>query len=57
LSNQVGELEKLVRLIAAHSWRQFVINELTGKAGLANHTVARYVSLLQDIFLIKLIPA
>jgi predicted AAA+ superfamily ATPase len=30
---------------------------VAGKAGLANRTVARYVSLLQEIFLIKLIPA
>jgi predicted AAA+ superfamily ATPase len=54
---KVGEMEKLVRLIAARSGGQLVINELAGKAGLANHTVARYVSLLQEIFLIKLIPA
>ena len=50
-------MEKLIRLIAAQSGGQLVINELAGKAGLANHTVARYVSLLQEIFLIKLIPA
>ncbi len=54
---KVGEMEKLVRLIAARSGGQLVINELAGKAGLANHTVARYVSLLQEIFLIKLVPA
>jgi uncharacterized protein len=46
---KVGEMEKLVRLIAARSGGQLVINELAGKAGLANHTVARYVSLLQGI--------
>jgi uncharacterized protein len=54
---KVGEMEKLVRLIAARSGGQLVINELAGKAGLANRTAARYVSLLQEIFLIKLIPA
>jgi len=38
---KVGEMEKLIRLIAARSGGQLVINELAGKAGLANHTVAR----------------
>jgi hypothetical protein len=50
-------MERLVRLIAARSGGQLVINELAGKAALANHTVARHVSLLQEIFLIRPIPA
>jgi predicted AAA+ superfamily ATPase len=52
-----GELRALVRLTAARSAQLLVSNALANELSLARSTVARYLQLLELVFLIKRIPA
>ena len=60
---QLGEIERLaqlrtlLRLIAARNAGLLVPNSLGSDAGLTYHTTQRYLGLLEEIFLIKRIPA
>ncbi|WP_409185249.1 ATP-binding protein [Amycolatopsis sp. VS8301801F10] len=60
---QLGEIEKLtqlralLRLLAGRNAGLLVPNSLGNDAGLTYHTTQRYLSLLEEIFLIKRIPA
>lgn len=59
----MGEIEKLaqlrtlLRLLAGRNAGLLVPNSLGNDAGLTYHTTQRYLSLLEEIFLIKRIPA
>ncbi|MDR2620526.1 MAG: ATP-binding protein [Propionibacteriaceae bacterium] len=52
-----AEMRALLRLLAARSGQQLVPGNLANKLGLAQATVQRYLSLLEEVFLIKRIPA
>jgi predicted AAA+ superfamily ATPase len=60
---QVGEVEfnpalrKLVRLLAARSAGILSMDSLASDLGVSGRTVSRYLSLLEQVFLIKQIPA
>ncbi len=54
---RVGEMQTLVRLIAARSGQLLVANALASAVGLPNRTVGRYLGLLEEVFLIKRVPA
>lgn len=51
------EMRALIRLLAARSGQLLVPGALGNDLGLVRPTVARYVSLLEEVFLIKRIPA
>lgn len=51
------EMRALIRLIAARSGQLLVPATLAGELGLAQPTAHRYLSLLEEVFLIKRIPA
>lgn len=51
------EMRALIRLLAARSGQLLVPAALGNELGLSRHTVGRYVSLLEEVFLIKRIPA
>ncbi|WP_438866174.1 ATP-binding protein [Paractinoplanes brasiliensis] len=51
-----GELRKLVRLLAGRSSTVIAANALESTLGLSRPTVARYLRVLEEIFLIKRIP-
>jgi hypothetical protein len=59
---QLGEIERLaqlrtmLRLIAARNANLLVPSSLATETGLSFHTVQRYLSLLEEVFLIKRIP-
>ena len=61
--SQLSEIERpaqiraLLRLIAARSGQLLVGNALSHAAGISTVTTHRYISLLEEIFLIKRIPA
>ncbi|MBV9208537.1 MAG: DUF4143 domain-containing protein, partial [Actinobacteria bacterium] len=61
--SQVSEIERtaemraLIRLLAARSGQLLVVTAVGGEAGLAASTVNRYLGLLEEVFLIKRIPA
>jgi predicted AAA+ superfamily ATPase len=61
--SQLSEIERpaqmrgLLRLIAARSGQLLVGNALSNAAGISTATTHRYISLLEEIFLIKRIPA
>jgi len=61
--SQLSEIERpaqmrgLLRLIAARSGQLLVGNTLSNAAGISTATTHRYISLLEEIFLIKRIPA
>lgn len=52
-----AEMRVLLRLLAARSGQLLVANALSRAAGLSAPTVHRYLSLLEEVFLIKRIPA
>ena len=60
---QISEIEKgpalraLVRLLAARSGGLLVPGSVAGELGIAQTTVNRYLSLLEEVFLIKRVPA
>ncbi|MDR0849507.1 MAG: ATP-binding protein [Propionibacteriaceae bacterium] len=51
------ELRTLVRLLAARSGQLLVPGTLAGELGISAPTVNRYLALLEEVFLIKRIPA
>jgi predicted AAA+ superfamily ATPase len=51
------ELRALIRLLAARSGQLLVPGNLAGELGLPQSTVQRYLSLMEEVFLIKRIPA
>ncbi len=51
------EMRALVRLLAARSGQLLVPGTLAGDLGLSQPTVSRYLGLLEEVFLIKRIPA
>ena len=61
--SQVSEIERtaemraLIRLLAARSAQLLVVTAVGSEAGLAASTVYRYLSLLEEVFLVKRIPA
>jgi len=50
-------MRALIRLLAARSGQLLVVNAVGSEAGLPASTVHRYVALLEEVFLIKRIPA
>ncbi|MFC4529467.1 ATP-binding protein [Sphaerisporangium dianthi] len=54
---RLSEMRALVRLLAARSGGLLVANALSGDAGLSARTVHRYLTLLDEVFLTKRIPA
>ncbi|TXK38582.1 ATP-binding protein [Nonomuraea sp. C10] len=54
---RVAELRVLIRLLAARSGQLLVSQSLGGEAGLPATTASRYLNLLEEVFLIKRIPA
>lgn len=61
--SQLGEIERLaqlrsmLRLVAARNANLLVPGSLATETGLSFHTVQRYLGLLEEVFLIKRIPA
>ena len=51
------EMRALTRLVAARSGQLLIPGTLGGELGLSQPTVKRYLSLLEEVFLIKRIPA
>ena len=51
------EMRALTRLVAARSGQPLITGTLGGELGLSQPTVKRYLSLLEEVFLIKRIPA
>ncbi|MCK2212871.1 ATP-binding protein [Actinomadura sp. ATCC 31491] len=51
------ELQALIRLLAARSGQLLVGNALSSELGASASTVHRYIALLEEVFLIKRIPA
>jgi uncharacterized protein len=51
------EMRALTRLVAARSGQLLVPGALASELGLAQQTVKRYLSLLEEVYLIKRIPA
>jgi uncharacterized protein len=54
---RTAEMRALIRLLAARSGQLLVVNTVGNEAGLPASTVHRYVALLEEVFLIKRIPA
>jgi hypothetical protein len=60
---QLSEIERgpqmraLIRLLAARSAQPLVASALARELGLSQPTIARYLSLLEEVFLIKRVPA
>ena len=52
-----AEMRTLTRLLAARSAQLLVPSTLASEVGLPQSTIARYLSLLEEVFLIKRIPA
>lgn len=51
------EMRALIRLLAARSGQLLVVNAVGSEAGLPTSTVHRYLALLEEVFLVKRIPA
>lgn len=51
------EMRALIRLVAATSGQLLVANALANRLNLPQSTITRYLSLLEEVFLIKRIPA
>lgn len=51
------QLRALIRLLAARSGGLLVPGSLAGEVGLHQSTVARYLALLEEVFLVKRVPA
>lgn len=54
---RTGEMRALIRLLAARSGQLLVTSVLASDARLTNRTATRYLALLEEVFLIKRIPA
>jgi predicted AAA+ superfamily ATPase len=54
---RTAEMRALIRLLAARSGQLLVVSAVGGEAGLPASTVHRYLGLLEEVFLIKRIPA
>jgi uncharacterized protein len=54
---KLGEMPRLMRLIAAQSAGELVYRNLAAKLDLTGETVKSYVRLLEAVFLVKLLPA
>lgn len=54
---RLGEMRTLIRLLAARSGQLLVVNALGGAAGLPHRTAGRYLDLLEEVFLIRRVPA
>ncbi|HZZ46321.1 MAG TPA: ATP-binding protein [Pseudonocardia sp.] len=52
-----AQLRALLRLLAARSGQLLVGNALSGELGVSSSTVYRYLGLLEEVFLIKRVPA
>lgn len=55
--HRIAELRTIVGLLAARVGQMFVLSGVASQVGLPAPTVARYVSLLEETFLVKRIPA
>jgi predicted AAA+ superfamily ATPase len=51
------EMRTLTRLLAARSGQLLMPHKLAGELGITGPTVARYVGLLEEVFLVKRLPA
>ncbi|MGN8025450.1 ATP-binding protein [Microbacterium sp. 22242] len=54
---RVPQLRALIRMLAARSGQLLVPGRLAGELGLPQSTISRYLGLLEEVFLIKRIPA
>jgi uncharacterized protein len=54
---RTAEMRAMVRLLAARSGQLLVISRLSAEAGLPVRTLNRYLALLEEVFLVKRIPA
>lgn len=54
---RTAEMRMLIRLLAARSGQLLVAGALGSAARLTNRTVGRYLGLLEEVFLIKRVPA
>lgn len=54
---RLNQLRALIRMVAARSGQILSVNGLRADLGVSNSTVARYLGLLEEVFLIKRIPA
>jgi predicted AAA+ superfamily ATPase len=54
---RTAELRAMVRLLAARSGQLLVISRLSADAGLPVRTLNRYLALLEEVYLVKRIPA
>ena len=54
---RTAEMRALLRLLAARSGQLLVVNAMSSDAGLPARTLHRYLGLLEEVFLIKRIPA
>jgi predicted AAA+ superfamily ATPase len=54
---RTAEMRALIRLLAARSGQLLVVNAVGSEARLPSSTVHRYLGLLEEVFLIKRIPA
>jgi predicted AAA+ superfamily ATPase len=54
---RTAEMRAMVRLLAARSGQLLVISRLSAEVGLPVRTLNRYLALLEEIFLVKRIPA
>ena len=54
---RTAEMRAMVRLLAARSGQLLVISRLSADAGLPVRTLNRYLALLEEVFLVKRIPA
>jgi hypothetical protein len=54
---RLDEMRRLVQLLAACSGGLFVENRLANDLGVSQRTVGRHVDLLEEVFLVKRIPA
>src|SRR6266568_98793 len=54
---RTAEMRALIRLLAARSGQLLVVTAVGGEAGLPASTVNRYLSLLEEVVLVKRIPA
>jgi uncharacterized protein len=54
---RTAELRAMVRLLAARSGQLLVISRLSTEAGLPVRTLNRYLALLEEVYLVKRVPA
>ncbi|MQY27086.1 hypothetical protein NRB56_26680 [Nocardia sp. RB56] len=54
---RVDEMRLLTRLVASRSGQLLMAGTVAGELGMAQRTVARYLTLLEDAFLLRRIPA